>query len=194
MLRAAWFIARKDVQYMLRERETLLWTFIMPIIFFFFIGTITGGFAGDERPDRPDPLVLTVSPEAGFLADHLATRLEGAGYRFVSPDSVTAESNVARLDIPAAFTDSVLAGHPVTLTVTRKSSGLGADYDQVRVQRAVFTVLGDLVGWRRAARSRRWPRSPRPRPFPATSSSRSSAPVIVARFPPGSRRRCRAPW
>lgn len=146
MLRAAWFIARKDVQYMLREKETLLWTFIMPIIFFFFIGTISGGFAGDDRPDRPDPLVLTLSPQAGFLADHLATRLEGAGYRFVSPDSVTAESNVTRLDIPAAFTDSVLAGHPVTLAVTRKSGGLGADYDQVRVQRAVFAVLGDLVG------------------------------------------------
>jgi hypothetical protein len=63
MLRAAWFIARKDVQYMLRERETLLWTFIMPIIFFFFIGTITGGFAGDDSPDRPDPLVLDSLPE-----------------------------------------------------------------------------------------------------------------------------------
>ena len=42
MLPAAWFIARKDVQYIVRERESILWLFIMPIVFFYFIGTITG--------------------------------------------------------------------------------------------------------------------------------------------------------
>ena len=28
------FIAFKDVQYMLRQKATILWTFVMPIIFF----------------------------------------------------------------------------------------------------------------------------------------------------------------
>ena len=31
---------------MLRARETLLWLFVMPILFFYFIGTVTGGFDG----------------------------------------------------------------------------------------------------------------------------------------------------
>ena len=145
MLRAAWFIARKDVQYMLRERETLLWTFLMPVLFFFFIGTISGGFGGGDAPERPDPLALETAPDAGFLAAHLAERLETAGFRLVSPDSLTAQSDTPRLQVPAAFTDSVLAGRRTTLVLTRKSGGLGQDYAQVRVQRAVFSLLGDLV-------------------------------------------------
>ena len=46
MLRDAWFIARKEVQYWLREREIWFWVFLMPVVFFYFIGTVTGGFAG----------------------------------------------------------------------------------------------------------------------------------------------------
>ena len=38
MLRPILFLARTDVHYMLRQRETLLWTFVMPVIFMYFIG------------------------------------------------------------------------------------------------------------------------------------------------------------
>ena len=73
MLRDAWFIARKDVQYLLRQRETLLWTFLMPIVFFYFIGTITGGFSRGPRRDR---VAVRVPADAGVLADHFVTRLD----------------------------------------------------------------------------------------------------------------------
>ena len=38
LLRHAWFVARKDVASMLRMKETILWTFVMPPLFFWFIG------------------------------------------------------------------------------------------------------------------------------------------------------------
>ena len=145
MLKSALFLARKDVQYMLRERETILWIFIMPVVFFFFIGSITGGFSGGSSPGQRDPLVVEISPEAGFLAEHFTTRLEATGFRLYPPDSVSLASKVPRLFIPTDFTDSVLAGHPMTLTLTRRSEGLGSEYDQVRIQRAMFSVLADLV-------------------------------------------------
>ena len=44
MWRDAWFIARSDVRYLLMKRETILWTFVMPIIFFYFIGTTGCGY------------------------------------------------------------------------------------------------------------------------------------------------------
>jgi ABC-type multidrug transport system permease subunit len=47
--------------------------------------------------------------------------------------------------LPAAFSQSVLAGRQVTVTLTRKGGGLGADYDELRVTRAVYTLLADLV-------------------------------------------------
>ena len=42
MLRDALYLARMDAAHLLRRRETLLWTFVMPIIFFYFFGTIIG--------------------------------------------------------------------------------------------------------------------------------------------------------
>ena len=39
-IRSAAFIARADLWFMLRQRETVLWVFAMPLLFF-TIGTVT---------------------------------------------------------------------------------------------------------------------------------------------------------
>lgn len=142
-LAGAWLVARKDVQYMLRARETILWTFIMPIVFFYLIGTITGGFSGgDPAPDR---LAVAAAGEPGFLYDQLVRRL-GEQELEVVP---VAESELAgyarRLSVPADLTRKLLDGEPVELRFVRSGGGLGADFDEIRVQRAVYTTLADLV-------------------------------------------------
>ncbi len=127
MLRAAWFIARSDVSYLLRQRETLLWTFLMPPVFFFFIGSVTGG--------------------AGFLADHVVRRIEEQGFevtRSSDPDTLAAARR--RLILPAGFTDSVAAQKPVKIEfATQSDAGVDTQYDQIRVARAVYGVLADVI-------------------------------------------------
>lgn len=83
-LRETVFVARRDLSYLLRQRETLLWTFVMPIFFFYFIGTVTGGM-GDPggSEEEPDPLALQLPSDAGFLSDELARRLADQNYRVV---------------------------------------------------------------------------------------------------------------
>ena len=49
MIREARFVARKDLAYMLTRKETLIWTFVMPILFFYFIGTVTSGIGSDNQ-------------------------------------------------------------------------------------------------------------------------------------------------
>jgi len=73
MLRDALFLARKDLRWMFRERATWLWTFLMPIVFFYFIGTITGGFSGPA--DNRDPLGVLAPADAGFLVERIEERL-----------------------------------------------------------------------------------------------------------------------
>jgi ABC-2 type transport system permease protein len=145
-LRAALFVARKDLRYMLRQRETLLWTFAMPPVFFFFIGTITGGFGGGggERPR----LELVAPEPAGFLADALEARLDDEGFEVLraaapAPDSLAASR---RLSIPSGFTDSLRAGRRVPARLEREG-GLDPDarWDQVRVARAVYGLLADAA-------------------------------------------------
>jgi len=145
VIRSAWFIARHDLKHMLRARETLLWTFLMPIVFFFFIGSITGGFAGRSGESR-DPLIVETHPGAGFLATALEQRLGEAGFEIVVPGPSHPEAKTPRLSIPSAFTDSVLAGHRTKITLTRPGEAdIRGDYDRFRVGRAVFGVLGNLI-------------------------------------------------
>ena len=65
----AWFVARHDLLYMLRRRETLLWTFVMPIVFFYFIGTVTS-----ETSASSAILVMTLTPSLRIVAPPDATR------------------------------------------------------------------------------------------------------------------------
>src|SRR5262245_47900261 len=145
MLRSAWFLAINDLKHMLRARETLLWTFVMPIVFFFFIGSITKNF-GNQSAGGRDPLIVEKAPNAGFLAAALEERLGEVGLHVITPSTTPPKAKTPRLSIPAAFTDSILAGHKVKVTLTRSGEAdENADYDNFRVQRAVYGLLGTLI-------------------------------------------------
>jgi ABC-2 type transport system permease protein len=137
MLRDALFLAYRDLLYLIRRRETWLWTFVMPVVFFYFIGNVTGGFGSHEKRD---PIAVLVPPDAGFLADELIRRLEQRNFQILHVEHYFRE-----LRIPPGFTQSVLAGQPVKLELTRNGAGMDTDYDQTRAARAVYTVLADLV-------------------------------------------------
>jgi ABC-type Na+ efflux pump permease subunit len=138
------FIARKDLAYLLRKRETLVWTFFMPIVFFYFIGTVTGGFGGNAA--AREKLTLVAPADAGFLADQAAQRLEEQGYQVVrSAGAAPVEAEGRRVLLPPGFTAAVLAGRQVKVGFAPGDDGPGVSYDRVRVSRALYTVLADVV-------------------------------------------------
>jgi ABC-type Na+ efflux pump permease subunit len=144
MFQAAWFIARKDVQYIVRERESILWLFVMPIVFFYFVGTITGGFAGGGP--AKERLAVQGQDDAGFLADDLIDRVEKSGYEVVRPATAEEFALAARqLTIPPHFTQSVLDGEKSVLHFAFKEGGLGQQHDELRVRRAAYTVLANVL-------------------------------------------------
>lgn len=147
MLKDALLIARLDLGIMLRQKETLLWAFLMPVIFFYFIGTVTKGFG--DGPDQEE-LAVRVAPDAGFLADEVLRRLEEQGFKLVRPDGdpeseTTFEESERRLSLPAGFTAGVLAGEQQEVLFKRASEGLSAQHDDFRLRRAVYTVLADVI-------------------------------------------------
>jgi ABC-type Na+ efflux pump permease subunit len=131
-----------DTAHLLRRRETLLWTFVMPIIFFYFFGTIIGNSSGPTK----DNVAVSVPPDAGFLADQLLTRLDQRGYHVIrAQDPKEFLRFRRRLSIPAGFTDSVLAGKPMEISFDRTGEDMNADYDRVRLYRVIYTTLADLI-------------------------------------------------
>jgi ABC-type Na+ efflux pump permease subunit len=151
MLTSAWFIARRDVAYLLARRETILWVFVMPIVFFYFIGTVTAGFGGSST--QRERLAVRGADDAGFLADELVRRLEAQRFEVVRP--ATDEAFAAftrRLTLPApapphkTFTDAALAGLPQAIAFQRGGDDqIAGSYDQVRIARATYEVLADLA-------------------------------------------------
>ncbi len=133
LLRDGWFLAFADARHMFRRRETWVWGFVLPVLFMYFIGTITAQFGSS---DKGDPLAVVVPPNAGFLADVLVSRLQKLGYR-VMRDSA---GDQPRLTLPDNFTQSVLAGQKVTLEFRRKDGGILNDFDRQRLSRAVFEI------------------------------------------------------
>lgn len=167
MLRDALYLAGMESRYLLTRRETIIWTFVMPVVFFYFIGAITGH---NSSSATRDPLAIGAAADAGFLADQLAQRLTADGYRVVrthSPEEFLSYGR--RLEAPADFTDSVLAGHPMKLRFTRTGNDLDTSYDQVRVARAVYALLADLSSIRTSGAD----------PTPERLSELAAAPVIL---------------
>ncbi len=149
-MRPLWFVARTEIAHQLRRRETLMWVFVMPVIFFYFIGTVSGGMS-IEPGSRHDRLALRAPADGGFLVDEIVRRLEAQQFVVERPATDEAfERYTRRLTIPAppdgkTFTAAALAGEPQTLDYRSRAEGPGADYERIRIGRAVYSLLADII-------------------------------------------------
>ena len=142
--RAVYFLAREDLRLLLHSKATWLWAFLMPVVFFFFMGTMQGG--SGKPPGVTDDLRMVGN--TGVLADELAVRLEEQSFVLdrTTPDSAISsdQAQVKTLRLPSGMTSGVLAGEAQVLRLEGGGSGMAAEHDNVRVQRALYTVLADL--------------------------------------------------
>jgi hypothetical protein len=144
------FIAIHDVRYQFRQGATLLWLFVMPPIFFYFIGTVTGGFsAGSSGSVATQLTVVAASP--GFLKAQIDKRLHENAFLTVWQDIAFATSTDATappartLTFPDLLTDQVLAGEQVTAVYDTSASSLTRDFEAIRIRRSLYTALADIV-------------------------------------------------
>jgi ABC-2 type transport system permease protein len=142
MLKDAFFLARKDLQFLFREWATWFWAFLMPIVFFYFIGTITGGMSQSPKAEK---IGVVVENNTGFLADEFIRRLEEAGYKVDRVKASAIPFYGRRITIPAGFTENVLAGKQSTIQFSHLGKGLDSDSDELQVKHAAYRVLADLV-------------------------------------------------
>ena len=147
-MNSALFIAWHDIRYQLRQGSTLLWLVVMPPIFFYFIGTVTAGFGSGVTGGDATPVVV-VAEAPGFLQDQVDLRLRDNDFdpEWVTAVSPDAEGNLPRriLTIGAGLSDKVLAGEQVTASYDTRASALSRDFEAIRIQRSLYTVLADVV-------------------------------------------------
>ncbi len=144
----AGLLARHDLAQMLRQRETLLWVFLMPLLFFYFVGTVTGGFGAPADPERRDPLALVAPADEGFLLPALTARLAAEGFDVGPPPAgESPPRRLVRVEVEGELppSEAVLAGDGATVRLVRRGAGPAAERDRFRVARAVYGTLLDLA-------------------------------------------------
>ena len=111
----------KDLSQVLREKQSLLFFVLMPIVFTFFMGF---AYRGAVQPTDPRLALGWVDADGGALSQQLYAALEdSAAVRLVEVDPAGAEAAVQDgdvagvLTIPAGFSDKALAGEAVQLTL-----------------------------------------------------------------------------
>jgi ABC-2 type transport system permease protein len=142
------FIAWQDVRNQLREGSTLLWLFIMPPIFFYFIGTVTGGFASGMSGGQATP-VTVVAENPGFLKDQVDLRLRANDFApaWVETVEATDEASAPQrtLTFDANMSEKVTADEAVNATYDTGASSLSREFEEIRIQRSLYTVLADII-------------------------------------------------
>ena len=142
------FIAWSDVRAQLREASTLLWVFIMPPIFFYFIGTVTGGFSSGISGGQATPLTV-IAENPGFMKGQVDLRLKANDYAPTWVEGLElAEGEVAptrTLTFDPNMSDKALADEPVKAVYDTKANSLSREFEEIRMQRSLYTVLADMI-------------------------------------------------
>lgn len=156
MLKQALFIAGFDLKRLFSQKETLLWTFLMPALFFYFIGTVTGGPSmggGLSSGAKPSPLAVVLpydAEPADFLIDALAKRLEAQNFTVditATPDESTTRRRLILpvLDGARTWTQALLDGQEMKPRLSMARRGNAATFDELRVSQALYSLLLDMI-------------------------------------------------
>lgn len=142
------FIAWSDVRAQLKEGSTLLWLFIMPPIFFYFIGTVTGGFASGISGGQATPLTV-IAENPGFLKEQVDLRLKANDYAPTWVEVLELAEGEAAPTRTLAFdpnmSDKALADEPVKAVYETNANSLSRQFEEIRMQRSLYTVLADII-------------------------------------------------
>ncbi|NNK32718.1 MAG: ABC transporter permease, partial [Xanthomonadales bacterium] len=146
----AFVIALHDIRHQMRQGATLLWVFVMPPIFFYFIGTVTGGFAGGGASGEATPLVVEAAAP-GFLREQIDRRLRDNDFEpewldgGIDAAAPVNDAPSRTLSFTANLSDRIVAGESVDARFDTNASALTRDFKAIRINRSLYTVLADVV-------------------------------------------------
>lgn len=162
MIKHVLFIAKKDFFYSLKDRTLLVWMFIMPLVFFGFIGSTTGGLAGSSGPSN---IAIWESvqgmSESDELAKQIIYRLKQENYNTVIFNKVSDleerkfhfKNYTRQLWLPENMQQSINQGKQIEIKYASKATGLGNDKDQFSIEKAIYQTLGDILVFKRLNQS-----------------------------------------
>ncbi len=147
-----WFIAYKDFLYTLKDKAVLVWLFVMPLVFFAFIGSTTQGLGGGGgskttlavwyEGDLEDPVFKQI--EHRLDAEDYALRVFSPAQPLYN-EKWSFEDYSRQLWVPAGLAEQLTTGAAVEVKYLIDAEGMDNDYHQFKVNKAIYQTLGDLL-------------------------------------------------
>jgi ABC-2 type transport system permease protein len=135
-------IAWKDLQILIKDRGTIIYLFVMPLVFIVMLAGLFSASQSQASQQLALP-VVNLDPD-GAMAQTLVTNLSEAGglqvveYGQAEAESLLADKQLPRvLTIPEGFTAAVEAAQPITLTLVN-----GPDANDSQTQSVLAVVDG----------------------------------------------------
>lgn len=150
-MKKIWFIAQKDFIYTLKDKTVLVWLFIMPLVFFAFIGSTTQSFGGSGS--KSTLAIWYEGDQQDNLFTQLKHRLEVENYTLrvfstaqpLFQEKWSFNDYKRQLWLPSGLTAQVSAGEQVEIKYLVDEDGMGADFHQFKLNKAIYQTLGDLL-------------------------------------------------
>ncbi len=147
-----WFLAVKDFHYLLKDKSVIVWMFLMPLVFFSFIGFTTQSFGGSST----DKVTLAVWHDGSIdsrTAQQIHHRLEAENFTLrlfnekqsLYKEKWTFDDYSRQLWLPADLDHQLQSGQQVILKYRLKDNDMASQLHEFKLNKAVYQTLGDLL-------------------------------------------------
>ncbi len=127
-----WRIARMELMLALRDKEAVIWSFVMPFAFAWFFGFVAGGSSGPPGPTS----VRLVTNDNPVYVDQLFR-----GFLANRNVQLTDNEEVSRLVLPDRLISCLLAGEAATVTLEKQNtSALRSQELSIKAQQVTHTL------------------------------------------------------
>jgi len=146
------FIAIQDLMVTLKDKIVLMWLFIMPIVFFAFIGSTTGGLSGGQNTVKT-LAVWYAGDTQDPVYEQLSTHLQDNNFalRLFSEDQTlykekwTFDDYNRQLWLPDKPAQSLLNNQAVEITYRFSGGGMDSNYQVFKLYKSVYKTLADTI-------------------------------------------------
>ncbi len=175
MLRRVFSMAMVDLLQTVKDRPSIFWMVIMPVVFIYAFGAMNSG--GGVQTVRIN--LLVADEDQSFLSGSFCDALTAEGFNVARMAVIDADSIASRprcLHIPVGFQDSVALGHQVTLRLHRRpnTNDEATITAEMHLQRAIIETITNLAEAQRKIAG--------PGPTPGEPSANSPLLVIDEAF------------
>ena len=139
-MRTIFLIGHHDVSLFLKDKMSYVWLLVVPMMFAFFTGMMSGG--GQQRTSNPKPSLLIQNDDQGPISNLVLKSLEQQGIYFLNAESNLDPSRT--LIIPEGFSESLLAGESIPLELRLRDTS--PTNPSVLLEALLFRGLMDMNG------------------------------------------------